>query len=197
MSRVKKIISIFLSVLVGIVFVISAISKLPSLEQFGWTITETTFLNWTTAEWSARILIGMEFFLGLIFIFQINIKKIAIPVSLFLLAVFTIYLSLVMKSYGAHGNCGCFGEWIPMTPLQSIVKNIVLIILILVIATLRYEFRFKYINLVTGIMLASSLLLPSSAAMTSPASSRTAAAAPTPPLPASGSGRSACGGTWG
>jgi hypothetical protein len=160
MLRFKKILFSVLSVLTGLVFIVSAISKLPSLEQFGWTITETTLLNWAAAEWSARILIGLELFLGVIFIFHIKIRKIAIPLSLFLLSVFTVYLLLVIKLYGTHGNCGCFGEWIPMTPLQSVVKNLVLIGMILTLLFSSTELQFKYVKQTTFLLLLLSLSLP-------------------------------------
>ena len=160
MSRFKKIPFIFICVLVGSVFIISAISKLPSLEQFGWTIVETSFLNWTAAEWIARILIGLEFFLGILFISHIRIKKIAVPLSLFLLTVFTIYLFLVIRLYGLHVNCGCFGEWIPMTTVQSIVKNMLLILLILIVSYNSSELQFKLVKPVTFIICLLSLLIP-------------------------------------
>ncbi len=160
MSRFKKILFSFICILVGSVFIVSAISKLPSLEQFGWTIVETSFLNWTAAEWIARILIGIEFFLGVLFISHIKIKKIAVPLSLLLLSVFSIYLFLVVKMYGLHGNCGCFCECIPMTPVQSIVKNILLILLILLIAYHSAELQFNYIKAVTIMSCLISLLIP-------------------------------------
>lgn len=160
MATFKRVLFSILSVLIGIVFIISAISKLPSLEQFGWTIVETTLLNWTMAEWSARILIGLELFLGVLFISHLKIKRIAIPLSLFLMSVFTIYLLLVMKQYGPDGNCGCFGEWIPMTPMQSVIKNIILIVLILCLAINSFEFKFRFINLITAVLLLAGLLTP-------------------------------------
>ena len=65
---VKKIVGSVLSIIIGLVFIFSAVSKIPTLEQFGWTIVETTFFNWTMAEWLARILIGLELWLGILFI---------------------------------------------------------------------------------------------------------------------------------
>jgi len=160
MAIYKRVLSSILSVLIGAVFIFSAYSKLPSLEQFGWTIVETTFLSWTMAEWSARILIGLEFFLGILFISHIKIKRIAIPLSLFLLSLFTIYLLMVMKHYGPNGNCGCFGELIPMTPLQSVIKNAVLIATIICLAFNSFEFKFRFINLVTVLVLLACSLTP-------------------------------------
>ena len=116
-----------LSVCIGIVFLLSGISKIPSLEQFGWSIVETTFLPWGIAEWLARLLIGAELFLGILFLIQVRLRKIAIPLAILLLSMFSAYLILLIRDYGAQGNCGCFGEWIPMTPTQSLLKNIILL----------------------------------------------------------------------
>jgi uncharacterized membrane protein YphA (DoxX/SURF4 family) len=156
----QKIIVSILCIFTGAVFIFSAISKIPTLEQFGWTIVETTFLNWTVAEWTARLLIGFEFFLGILFIAHLRLKKIAIPFSLFILSIFTIYLLLVIKSTGNSGNCGCFGEVVAMTPLQSVYKNIVLIVLIIIIAFFQREWDFKYSIWAIAILLGITLAIP-------------------------------------
>lgn len=156
----KKILGSILSILIGLVFIFSAISKIPTLEQFGWTIVDTTFLNWTLAEWTSRILIGLELWLGILFIGHWSLKKIAIPVSLSLLIIFTIYLFQVISTEGNNGNCGCFGEVIAMTPLQSIYKNIVLIVLIGILYFIYREWKFKFQNLIIVGLLLASLSLP-------------------------------------
>lgn len=156
----RSILSSFLSVLVGAVFVFSALSKIPTLEQFGWTVVETTFLNWTAAEWFARILIGLELFLGLLFLAHVRVKKIAIPLSLAVLVVFTIYLLLVIAKQGNEGNCGCFGEIIAMTPLQSVYKNVVLIALIILLAIRHREWTFPYLKLSLALALAACMAVP-------------------------------------
>ncbi|MBL7765192.1 MAG: hypothetical protein JNJ58_03810 [Chitinophagaceae bacterium] len=151
-SLLQKIIASVLCVLTGGIFLFSAYSKLPTLEQFGWTIVETTPFNWTIAEWLARLLTGLEFFLGFLFIAHFRIKKIAIPVSVILLVFFTVYLLLVIKVYGSNGNCGCFGDTIPMTPLQSVYKNLAMLLVIGLIAKLQYEWNFRYGHVLTGIL---------------------------------------------
>jgi hypothetical protein len=55
------------------------------------------------------------------------LKKITIPATILLLAVFTIHLSYTTFVSGNAGNCGCFGELIPMTPVEAIIKNIIAI----------------------------------------------------------------------
>lgn len=155
-----RIISHALCFIIGAVFIFSGISKIPTLEQFGWTIVETTPLNWTLAEWSARILIGLELFLGVLFIFHLKLKRIAIPVSLVLLSVFTIYLFLVIKAHGSSGNCGCFGEAVPMTPLQSVYKNIAMLVVIVILYFIYIELKFKYSILAVVIALCVSVSVP-------------------------------------
>ena len=156
----KKILFTILSLTIGAVFIFSAISKIPTLEQFGWTIVETTFFNWTMAEWSARILIGLELFLGILFIIHFRIKKVAIPFSIALLTAFTLYLFLVIKQYGTSGNCGCFGEYIPMTPLQSVVKNAGMIFILAMMSRIQYEWNFKWANLLTMLLFLGSISIP-------------------------------------
>lgn len=161
-----KVLSSVLCILIGIVFIFSGISKIPTLEQFGWTIVETTPLNWTIAEWSARLLIGLELFLGVLFIAHLYLKKIAIPLSYLLLLVFTAYLLLVIKAQGRvcvcvySGNCGCFGEVIQMTPLESVYKNIAMLIVLSIIYCLQHEWKFKYALLTVISVFLASLLTP-------------------------------------
>lgn len=159
-SLVSKVIASVLCVLIGAVFIFSGISKIPTLEQFGWTIVETTPLNWTMAEWSARLLIGLELFLGLLFIGHFRLRKIAIPVSFFLLLIFTVYLLLVIKVHGSSGNCGCFGEVVQMTPLQSVYKNIAMLIIIGIIQFIQHEFRFKFLSAIVVALMLVSLAVP-------------------------------------
>lgn len=159
-STLSKIVSSLLCVLIGATFIFSGVSKIPTLEQFGWTIVETTPLNWTMAEWSARLLIGFELFLGVLFIFHLRLRRIAIPFSFLLLTFFTIYLLLVIKAHGSSGNCGCFGEVIPMTPLESVYKNIGMMLTIAVIYFIQHEWKFKYIAIVILILLLGGIAIP-------------------------------------
>lgn len=159
-NMLKRVGFSILTVLTGLVFIFSAISKIPTLEQFGWTIVETTFLNWTMAEWFARILIGLELFLGVLFILHIKLKKIAIPLSFIVLVIFTLYLLQVISQYGNDGNCGCFGDVISMTPLESIYKNLVLILFIVILWFSSIQWNFKYQNLMVIILGIASIALP-------------------------------------
>lgn len=156
----NKIIFSVLSVLFGLVFIISALTKIPTLQQFGWSIVEFTPLHLTVAEWLARLLIGFELGLGILFVTHVGIKKIAIPAAFILLVLFTIYVGLLYHQYGPDGNCGCFGEYLPMTPKQSIIKNVVLLIILMIMHKLQYEWTVRYMQWGIVILFAVSVAVP-------------------------------------
>lgn len=135
-----------LSIILGFLFLFSAWSKLPTLEQFGWTIVENTFLNWTMAEWFSRLLIGLEFFLGILFLMGFRIRRIAIPIALMTLSIFTLYLVVILFTKGIDNNCGCFGEVVPMSPKESIVKNLIMMAFLILLYFIQYEWKCKYDN---------------------------------------------------
>ena len=70
----------------------------------------------------------LTFILGILcgFILFVILKNIV------LLAAFCIHLGIQMVQHGAmNGNCGCFGQLIPMTPLEAFIKNIVTIAMLI------------------------------------------------------------------
>ncbi|MDR3628466.1 MAG: hypothetical protein P4L45_16595 [Ignavibacteriaceae bacterium] len=83
--------------------------------------------NWFIATLLARLIIAFEIFLGLSFFQNNYIKKIFIPAALALLSIFTLDLIWSIIINGTGGDCGCFGQLIKMTPVESIIKNLVLI----------------------------------------------------------------------
>lgn len=80
------------------------------------------------AQWFSRTLIGCELALGLLILQPHFYKKLVIPTSILMLVIFCIHLSYEIATKGNVGNCGCFGEFISMTPLQAIIKNIFAIV---------------------------------------------------------------------
>jgi hypothetical protein len=80
------------------------------------------------AQWFSRTLIGCELALGLLILQPHFYRKLVIPTSILMLVIFCIHLSYEIATKGNVGNCGCFGEFISMTPLQAIIKNVIAII---------------------------------------------------------------------
>jgi hypothetical protein len=150
-----------ISILLGLVFLFSAYIKLFPIELFEFSFIEIKLANWTTAPYIARLFLSLEFLLGILLIFNFNggNKKLA-KFSFALLFIFTIYLSLIILFQGNNGNCGCFGTFIKMTPLESIIKNLLLMSLngLLFIPPFKKNLSFnKLIIIAAGI---ASLLSP-------------------------------------
>lgn len=108
-------------------FIFSAISKLISIGVFEITLIDQGIIaNREAAAYFARFLIGIELSIGLLFLQPFNIKKIIVPISLLLLLIFSGQLIYLMMK-GDSSNCGCFGNVIKMSPIESLLKNILLI----------------------------------------------------------------------
>jgi hypothetical protein len=91
------------------------------------------FTNRSYAYFS-RILIGIEFALGILILQNNFLRKFVIPSTILLLAVFTTHLTIESFINGGNsGNCGCFGSLLPMTPIQAILKNVFAMILLFVL----------------------------------------------------------------
>jgi hypothetical protein len=62
---------------------------------------------------------------------------------------------------GNKGNCGCFGEYLQMTPLQALIKNISMIVLILILYKYHEGWNLKgKLNWLMVIPLIISLAVP-------------------------------------
>ena len=127
----KKNISWIIRIVVALLFIVSALAKLYPSPYFAISTFEvkqlyTLGFSESLAPYFSRILIGIEFALGFLLLNNHFIKRITIPATIGLLSIFIIHLSYVtFLSGGNSGNCGCFGELIPMTPIEAIIKNII------------------------------------------------------------------------
>ena len=128
----KETISWILRLIISALFILSAVAKLYPSPYFAISTFEVKQLyplgfSENFAPYFSRILIGIEFALGIAILLKDYLKKITIPATILLLAVFTIHLTYTTFISGNSGNCGCFGELIPMTPVEAIIKNIIAI----------------------------------------------------------------------
>jgi uncharacterized membrane protein YphA (DoxX/SURF4 family) len=125
-----------LRIIVAALFIISALAKLskghlldsPYFAISTFEVKQLYPLGFSEgfAPYFSRTLIGIELALGLLLLQNNWLRKFIVPVTTLLLLVFIGHLSYVtFLSGGNTGNCGCFGELLPMTPIQAIMKNIV------------------------------------------------------------------------
>ena len=131
MHNVKKYFPWSVRILISGLFLLSAFAKIYPDPSFYFSITAFEFkqlvpmgFSMETAVYFSRIIIGIEFAFGILLLFSYNVKKIIIPATILMLAVFSVHLIIEILSGGNQGNCGCFGALLPMTPLQALIKNL-------------------------------------------------------------------------
>ena len=127
MNKNRLLILFILRMLIFGLFMMSGILKLfPSIVPFEKQLVDLGLVDWCLAPYLARFIIGLELALGIAFLQSNYLKKIVIPATAFLLIVFCVHLCITIYTFGANsGNCGCFGQLIPMTPLEALIKNII------------------------------------------------------------------------
>lgn len=139
MTTKEKYIPLAIRIGISFLFLLSAVAKLYPSPYFAISTFEVKQLyplgfSGDAAPFFSRILIGIEFALGILILQKHYLRKLVIPVTLLMLAVFTTHLSIVtFQNGGNSGNCGCFGSLLPMTPIQAILKNVVAMILLVIL----------------------------------------------------------------
>jgi len=140
MQNVKKYFPWSVRILISGLFLLSAFAKIYPDPSFYFSITAFEFkqlvpmgFTMETAVYFSRIIIGVEFAIGILLLFPYNIKKIIIPATILMLAVFSVHLIIEILTGGNQGNCGCFGALLPMTPLQALIKNLLSIGLLTIV----------------------------------------------------------------
>ncbi|HTO15311.1 MAG TPA: MauE/DoxX family redox-associated membrane protein [Edaphocola sp.] len=127
----KEILYYVISVLLGCFFIFSAYTKTVPIESFEFVLRSQLPINEFAAGFAARFIIGLEAALG--FLLLLNFygrSKWVISFSFWLIIALTLHLILLFLRLGNEVSCGCMGDLIPMKPLPSIAKNIVLLAVI-------------------------------------------------------------------
>ena len=119
----------FINIVIGSVFIIAAILKLMSIDEFEIYIYSFDIFSFLLTTFVSRIIIIGEFILGLFLILKINYKLTwrLTFISLILFTLFLIYVAIFRQD----ANCHCFGELVELSPLESIIKNLVMIALLI------------------------------------------------------------------
>lgn len=118
-----------LKVLLGLVFVVSAVLKLFDMDKFEIYIYSYHFFSLNASFMVARLAIIIELVLGIGLISHCLHKLmwwgcIAMLAGYSLLLIYAMYL-------GRTDSCHCFGDFLQLDPKQSLVKNGVLMLLFL------------------------------------------------------------------
>jgi uncharacterized membrane protein YphA (DoxX/SURF4 family) len=134
MKIYNKHISTILRIIIGLVFVASAILKYISVDIFDLYVFEHNLFSVSVTETLTRLLITVELVLGILFIFNIHARLVYYSV-LFVLAGFSVYLFLLPYLFDVDiTNCHCFGSAIVLSRWESIGKNVILLFLMIFVS---------------------------------------------------------------
>ena len=152
-----KLIKDTLRIGIGGMFVIAAILKLMSIDEFEIYIYSFNVLNFLLTSFVSRIIIAGEFILGLFLILKVNYKFTwnATMIVLILFTLFLIYVAIFRNDT----NCHCFGQLVELSPVESIIKNVIAMILLSIDKWTNLKAQSSTFNVQTSLLIATSTLL--------------------------------------
>jgi len=140
-----KIVAHILRIIVGLVFIVSAVAKLFPIEPFELIFIELGVANWLLVPFVSRTIIAVELFLGLAILFNTWFNNIIYYLAQAALFLFSGYLIFLLFTKGNAVDCGCFGKWLALSPLQSLLKNLGLMAFLFLIKKDRYSKGLKWV----------------------------------------------------
>lgn len=130
-------------VVLGLVFIFSGFLKL--IDPVGTALKVTEYLNAASLDFlsglspvAAITLATLEFMLGIAILLGLRMRLAS--VGIFIMMIFFSLVTLLLVIFDPITDCGCFGELIKLTNMQSFLKNMVLLLLSLFIFLRRKSF---------------------------------------------------------
>ena len=140
-----------LKVLLGLVFVVSAVLKLFDMDKFEIYIYSYHFFSLNASFMVARLTIILELVLGIGLISHC-LHKLMWWGSIVMLGGYTLLL-IYASFIGRTDSCHCFGDFLQLDPKQSLVKNGVLMLLFLPIYRMEsWKTPFRWLILCLTVM---------------------------------------------
>ena len=130
-NKVFDIIKTTIRLLLGVLFIGTAVLKLLSIDSFEVYIYSFDIFSYTATTFFSRLLIFIELFIGTSLILKIKFKQIW-WLTMLMMVGFTIFLVYV-AIFRNDSNCNCFGDFIELNPTQSIIKNLIILALLFLI----------------------------------------------------------------
>ena len=129
-SKAARVVALVLRMALGALFIVSAIAKLIGIDRFEIYIFSFNLLPLTWSMMAARLVIVAELLVGIGLMANIA-KRLVDTCALLMLVCFTLFLCYAALS-GRTDSCQCMGSLVEFDPLQSIAKNAVLLLLLVV-----------------------------------------------------------------
>ena len=143
-----------LKVLLGLVFIVSAVLKVVDIDSFEIYVYSYHFFSLNVSFLVARVAIIVELVLGIGLVLQ-TLHKLYWWGSMAMLLGYTLLL-LYALHMGRTDSCHCFGDVLPLDPKQSLAKNMVLLLLFLPIRKMEsWRTPFRWLMLCLAVMASS------------------------------------------
>lgn len=121
-------IGLTLRLLLAGIFLFSAFSKLPNAGLFEIAIVDQGLAaTRAQAAYPARLMIAFELFLGLALLLPFYLKRGILPLTMATFVGFSVLQGYQLTLGEQTQDCGCFGELLPMSSAESLVKNVILL----------------------------------------------------------------------
>jgi thiol-disulfide isomerase/thioredoxin len=121
-----KRLTVALRILLGATFLYSAYAKAYDFGQFELRILEIPGINWQISSWLGVLILTLEYYIGFSFLAIITQQKKLVRLTAAFLIVLSAYLVYLLIAKGNNINCGCMGENLAFTPIQALVKNLII-----------------------------------------------------------------------
>ena len=140
-----------LKVLLGLVFIVSAILKIVDMDRFEIYIYSYHFFSLNFSFLAARFAIILELVLGVGLISH-TMHKLYWWGSMAMLVGYSLLLIYAL-TLGRTDSCHCFGDFLQLDPKQSLIKNGVLMLLFLLIYRMEsWKTPFRWLILILAVM---------------------------------------------
>lgn len=128
-SKFLRILASCVRVILGCFFLVSAAAKLLNMDEFEIYVFSYNILPLNLSFLAARLVVVGEALIGAGLISHIW-KKFVDTTTLIVLTLFTIFLGYA-AIIGRTDSCQCMGQLVDLDPMQSILKNAVLMLVLL------------------------------------------------------------------
>lgn len=143
-----------LKVLLGLVFIVSAVLKVFDMDRFEIYVYSYHFFNLNFSFFVARAAIILELVLGIGLLSQ-TMHKLYWWGSVAMLGGYSLLLIYAL-TLGRTDSCHCFGDFLQLDPKQSLVKNGLLLVLFLLVYKMdSWRTPFRWLILIIAIMASS------------------------------------------
>jgi hypothetical protein len=127
----SKHLQLILRILLSAFFVFSAAAKLLPLEMFELKLINDGYGSWSNAKYIASALIALEVVMGLSVLSPWGRRRLIYPVVIAFMIIMTAVLLRQLYLFGNDSDCGCFGGLLSLSPLMSLLKNVIILFMLM------------------------------------------------------------------